>query len=315
MVLNYIILAHKNPEQLLRLIKRLNTTNVFFYLHIDKLSKSSLFFNLFKKFSNVYFVSDENRVNCIWGDISIVKATINTIKDVLINTNSSNGYCILLSGEDYPLMNTKSIASFFFKNKTINFISSESIPRDEWVNGGKDRLEFYNFHPNKDLKQHIAIPYIFSKYFYRKRTIKQLFRLIRSTNKNKLLLIFRKREFLNQISHFGGSQWWALPMSTIQLIDAFLNENPKFLQQHKYTQAPDEIFFHSIVSSLISKDLIQNSITYVKWPKCNLYSPVTFTINDVNQLKNSKALFARKFNTHIDSEILDEIDKTLLNYT
>ncbi len=32
----YVILAHKYPEQLVRLISQLNTNDVSFFLHIDK---------------------------------------------------------------------------------------------------------------------------------------------------------------------------------------------------------------------------------------------------------------------------------------
>ena len=35
MRLNYLILAHKNPEQLARMIERLNGENIFFFVHID----------------------------------------------------------------------------------------------------------------------------------------------------------------------------------------------------------------------------------------------------------------------------------------
>lgn len=75
MQINYIILTHKNPQQLERLINRLDADNICFYIHIDKKTNIEHFKYLEKQ--NVVLI--DHRIDVVWGDFSIVNATLNTM--------------------------------------------------------------------------------------------------------------------------------------------------------------------------------------------------------------------------------------------
>ena len=71
----YIILAHNNPIQLLRLMKRLNDDNSWFFLHIDIKVNIEIFRSLLQGgFSNLTWVDRERGR---WGGLGLVKATLN----------------------------------------------------------------------------------------------------------------------------------------------------------------------------------------------------------------------------------------------
>jgi hypothetical protein len=306
MQINYFILAHKNPDQVQRLIKKLHTEKTFFYIHIDKVVDVNLFKNKLISLKHVKFVKDQDRVNIIWGNISIVKATLELINLVILDNRK--GHCILLSGQDYPLKSNEFINDYLEKHKKINFISSDVLTSQSFDNRGLTRIHHYNFHPKKNSTNNIEIPPIFSKLFYRKRTLKQIYRLLFSKHWYKIHVLLFNRVLPENISSYGGSQWWSLPMDTIKMIHSFVKKNPEYLKYHEYTQVPDEIFFHSIINSKIANSKIYHSLTYVKWPEFESTSPLTFTINNLNELKNSKALFARKFDMALDKQIMDELD-------
>ena len=107
----YIIQAHKLPFQLKRLITVLNTKNASFYIHVDRKSKIEDFEKIIS-LKNVFFIKE--RVDCIWGDFSQVKATLNLIKNVIRDNKS--GFVVFLSGQDYPIKNVYTIEIFFFVN-------------------------------------------------------------------------------------------------------------------------------------------------------------------------------------------------------
>ena len=46
----YVILAHKYPEQLVRLISQLNTNDVSFFLHIDKKADDKFYHQVLQHF-------------------------------------------------------------------------------------------------------------------------------------------------------------------------------------------------------------------------------------------------------------------------
>lgn len=124
----YLILAYNDPENLYRLINRLND-RADFYIHIDKKSEIKEFTTLFEDYPNVTFIKD--RVKVYWGGFSIVQAELNLVETALSKNNSYMRY-VLLSGSDYPIKDTKEIHRFFEQNKDTEFI--RGINLDELEN-------------------------------------------------------------------------------------------------------------------------------------------------------------------------------------
>jgi hypothetical protein len=318
MEINYIILAHKNPQQVLGLIDRLNTIHCNFYIHIDKGVDISPFIIVFTNLKNVFFLDNNLREFGTWGDIGIVKATIAILSKIVKDNRS--GYCVLLSGQDYPLQNNHAIHSFLEINNGINFIDIFPIPyANGWgKDGGLSRLNQYKINISTTKMDFVQLPSLFEKAFYKKQNIGKFIKLFKRKHLHKLSKLLIKRKLPKLIKPFGGSQWWALPMETIKEILNFINLNPKYLSYHIDTLLPDEIFFHSIIMHLKEKNatlIIKPSINYVNWERKNTSLPVTFTAYDFKELKeiSNNKLFARKFDIDINQEILNQIDRELLN--
>lgn len=318
MEINYIILAHKNPQQVQRLIDRLTSPDSHFYIHIDKGAEIIPFTDVLSNNPNILFVPDEFREYGTWGDLGIVKATIAALSQIV--ENKRNGYCVLLSGQDYPLQNNQSIHNFFKINYGINFIETFPLPhRDGWgIDGGFNRLTQYKINLSNTRRDFIQLPTLFEKAFYSKPTIHKLLKLLEKKHYSAFLKIFKKRQIPNHLKPYGGGQWWAFPIETVKIILTFIDSNPKYIRYHENTLLPDEIFFHSILMHLKeTKDslIVKPSITYVNWERKNTPLPVLFTKEDYKELKKESEykLFARKFDTEIDEQILDCIDRELLN--
>ncbi len=318
MEINYIILAHKNPQQVLRLIDRLNTIHCNFYIHIDKGVNITPFKEALSNNTNVFFLADTHREYGTWGDLGIVKATIAILSKIVKDNRS--GYCVLLSGQDYPLQNNESIIDFFAINYGTNFMDIFSLPyMSGWgTGGGLNRLNQYKINISTKRMDFIQLPSIFENTFYKRQTIGKLKKLIKSKQFSEFNKLFVKRKLPKYIKPYGGSQWWALPIETVYNILSFINSNPKYLSYHEDTLLPDEIFFHTILMHLkdkIEKIIIKPSITYVNWERKDTPLPVMFTKYDMAELKikSENKLFARKFDSDIDQEILNQIDSELLS--
>jgi len=319
MEINYIILAHKNPQQVKRLINQLSSSNCFFYIHIDKSADIDPFIQSLSYMNNVYFLPDKYREFGIWGDIGIVKATINALR--LIIKKSNFGYCVLLSGQTYPLKNNDEINKFLKNNYGLNFISTFQIPTVQgWgPKHGMDRLELYKINMSNKRMDFIQIPSLLDLSFYKKVTLQKIKKIIKSNKSLFLKKLFYRRKHPSKIKPFGGSQWWSLPIETVRLIINFIDENPYYLKYHEDTLLPDEIFFQSIIMNLKENTdniIVTPSITHVNWTRKNVPLPLTFTntTKDQNELKEQSKtnLFARKFDIETDEKILDWIDKNLI---
>lgn len=310
MDLNYIILAHKNPSQLTRLVLRLRRPGTRFYIHIDKNVEISPFQKELTDFQEVFFLKEGQREPGTWGDVGIVKATINATRQV--KEDGRDGYCILLSGQDYPLRRNKEIQNFFEKQNGTSFVSVFSLPHPNWHEGGYDRLNKYKIDKSSQRKHFLQLSSIFDKEFYNWETLGKLNFLRKTGRANLIPLVLKKRRFPHYLKPYGGGQWWALPMTKVKEVLNFIDEHPDYLNYHKYTLLPDEIFFHSIMATLDGP--VAPSLTYVNWDRPNTPLPVTFEKEDLEELElaSVEKLFARKFDITIDKTILDLLDQELL---
>lgn len=140
MYIAYIISAYKHPLQLARLVHKLNSNLVCFFIHVDQRTDLKTFNqmkHLLEKFSNVYFL---DRHDCYWGDFGHVNATIKGIKAV-DRTCVNYDYVILLTGQCYPIKSNEAIFDFFKKNKGMSYMTHYPPGKDRMK-----RIERWHFH-------------------------------------------------------------------------------------------------------------------------------------------------------------------------
>lgn len=315
MEINYIILAHQLPEQIYRLVYRLNSPWVKFYIHIDKKIEIAPFRSILRDIKNLYFLEGEERYLGTWGDIGIVRGTLAAMERII--KDNRKGYCILLTGQDYPLKNNRDIQNHFIKSNNSNFITIFPLPHRSLFQGGMPRVTKYKINKSIRRGHFLLLPSIFEKEFYDIKTFGKLNYLRKSGKSDLIFKIFRKRGFPENLSPHSGGVYWALPVCTIMSILAYLENNPEYLDYHEFTLCADEIFFHSIIAKLEKEKglKIKRSLTYVNWERKTGPLPVTFEFSDSDELRKASKdhLFARKFDITLDEKILNFIDKELLD--
>jgi hypothetical protein len=317
MNLNYIILVHKNPEQVGRLVRRLRSKNSFFYVHVDSKASIDPFRSLLSVNPNLRFV--KKREDGKWGSLGIVKAVLRALQQIL--QDKRTGYCILLSGQDYPLKSNAEIVDFFANNHGCNFADTWAIPATRWYNGGLDRINHYKFDLNDGNRNYTVIPPLFTTDFRQnwRRNLNNIAQLLKQGKVPFPLL--RKRCFPKYLKPYGGSQWFAITTEMAKDILGFIKKNKSYVTYHKYTLLADEIFFQSLIVhfSSLTKTPLKSSLTYVRWEGKEAAHPITFSIGHFNELKETikffpGKVFARKFNhgdntVNLIDEFLKELDR------
>jgi hypothetical protein len=95
MKIAHLILAHKNPAQLHRLLTALDHPASDFYIHIDKKTDDAPFRSLlFQK--NVFFI--DKRAKIFWGDWGTIQATLNGFEVII---PKGYDYINVISGQDF----------------------------------------------------------------------------------------------------------------------------------------------------------------------------------------------------------------------
>lgn len=292
----YIILAHKSPEQLARLIHQLNTKDVSFFIHIDKKVDGKIYHQIVTKLKNFPNVSLIKRFNSGWGSFDAVRATLEGIKSI-VKTGIDFDYAIHLSGQDYPIKSNAQIKRFLEQNQGKEFLEYFPLPCSKWKGGGLRRLEYWHIRWKND---DICIP--------EKREFKYAINTLLYSCLT--LLLPKKRKFPEGFALYGGSAWWCLTGECVRYIDDFVKQNPKFINRFNYTLMADEFFYQILVLNSPFKDkIINDHLRYLDWANINSIHPRILETKDFEKIRESEKLFARKFDLTIDQVILDMIDE------
>lgn len=277
--LAYFILCHKAPEQVIRLIKRLRDAGTVFVVHVDKRARSEVYDALKECFAGQPDVIFSERHPCYWGRIGIVRGTISCIRKA-VQLNVPFDYAFLLSGEDYPIKTNAQIRDFLSKNTGKQFIESFA-----WDQPNRWSDHDGPFNPVNRV--------FFWTLFFRSRHVQ----------------LNARRQFPLGFRPHLGSQWWCLSRDCIEYVDAFIDRNPEFVRYFNWVFIPDECFFQSILSnSPYASKIAGDGIRYADWNNPNPTYPRTLLIDDLEKLRASSALFARKFDAHRSQELVGKLD-------
>lgn len=299
---NYLILAHKNPLQLGRMIERLDDGASKFFIHLDAKTPIEPFAACLEG-GHIRFI--EPRERCVWGDFSIVRATIHLMEAA----SKEQGVFILMSGQDYPIQSQGYINDFLEHNKEFDFIEIEPLEEKWKPKMVKDKLEHYHIlHSEERGHSNCYAPFAHCSVFQKLRTLTHLLKG-RLSQKNFRLLCSLPKRVAPFERQYAGSQFWAFSERTFYAVLNYIREHKAALEEYyKYTSSPDEIYFHSVLMHLVAKDStikLKEQITYVNYFRKNN----VFITEDFDKLTSAKGkIFARKFDIDIDIEILNKLD-------
>lgn len=275
--LAYLILAHKSPPQLVRLVRRLDGPNRTFVIHVDRNSTGAEWDSAFAvlRQPNVIFAE---RVACSWADFSLVQAALNCI-EALPAAGSSFDFAALLSGQDYPIKPNDYIENFLARRRGECLMYFHRFPYPEWQWNGYHRLPTWRIRVAG--KGRRIIPARFARRFHQKPPL--------------------------GYHPCGGSQWWALPGEAIEYISNFVRDNHEFVEYYRRALFPDEMMFHTIVgNSRFRVEAGDRHLHFMKWGVAA--SPAILTESDLPALRQSEKCFARKFDFEDGGSLLDCID-------
>ena len=281
MNLAYIISAYKLPEQLVRLVARLNTDASHFVIHVDEKSDDAVFEPIATALEPLSNVRLLERHRCDYGGFGHVRATLKGITE-LVRLGLPFDYVILLTGQDYPIKSNERIAEFFREHRGQSFLDYFSLPSDGWKGGGTDRFESWHLRLRG---RHVRIP------------------------RRHATSLLRRRIPLG-LRPFGGSPYWCLSRACIEYVAAFVERSPSYVRFFRFVDVPDEIFFHTILlNSPLRGELVNDDLRYVEWRDPEVAGgPALLGTPDLEKVMSSTSLFARKFDITFDADVLDLID-------
>lgn len=308
---NYVILAHAQPAHVLRLVRRLDDDASTIWLHIDAAVSLSEWQDVIRQ-PAVRLV--EPRTRCVWATWSIVAATITALSVMM--REGREGYVFLLSGQTYPVRPNVDINRLVASDPERIRMQVACLP-DIWPDNYQQRVNLLTI-PISDR----AGDYVMVK-TWGDMTAREAFgwarRLVREIGWRRSMSVFRllgrRRPDVVDVVR-GGSQWWGMPWRVVADLLQHHEARPDWEDFFRWTFAPDELFFQTMVSDLYGTSLADRlapSPTHVDWTPGDWDLPRVLVSDDVPQLLmlDNDVLFARKFEIERSREALDLLDDHL----
>lgn len=283
----YLILAHNNFQILEKLIRLLDDPRNDIYIHVNKKARkfNPDYFKQIPKQSNLIFI---DRLKLDWGAYSQIKAELALMKAAV---TKGYDYYHYISGVDLPLKSQDYIHDFFDRNEGKEFVHFD---RKENFRRYEDRIKYYHlFQCRPSTKP--------GRMFYR------IFHEV-TIGFQKLLGVDRLK---GQKAEFWlGADWFSI---TDALARYILTQESFVDKTFRYTRIGDEIFIQTIIynsdfrDKLYDKNFDNNYMACLRNIDWMRGTPYVWKSKNFEELMNSGFLFARKFDSGYDSDIVNRI--------
>lgn len=268
----FVIAAHKNPEQVVRLVRRLASDRAAFILHVDRRASAEIEAAIRAGTSDVEDVHFVERHRCYWAGFGVVAAMLDAF-DLLLERNVGFTHAVLLSGQDYPLRPTAEIERFFADGEGQTFMKCAPLPTPFWVEGGLSRIEDWYLVSRRRVR--VRVPW--------------------------------RRSIPGGLTPHGGETWGSFARPMAAYIREFVQHNPRYVRFFRHVLHANELFFQTIMmNSPLSHSVVQDDLRYIDWSVDP--GPALLRTSDFERLAESGKLFARKFDVAVDGAILDQLD-------
>lgn len=276
-----LIIAHKNPAQLQRLISQFDADLFHNFIHLDGRRPLAEYAALLAM-PQVTFLEPRRKLN--WAGYGFVQVTLEGMA-AIVRKGDTFGYINVMSGQDYPIRATGTFHDHLYRS------------------GGMEFFDVISVDPDWPLAMHRYERYHLIEYKMRGR-----YRLEDIINS----FISKRLFYKGKLRPFGRSAWFTATREFVVYALRFMNDHPDFVRFLKTVWSPDEFLFNTLVmNSSFQEKVVNSNLRYIDWSEGKV-NPKLLTAVDFPALCTSDCFLARKFDDAIDSKILDLLDEKIV---
>jgi hypothetical protein len=294
MRVGFSILSHQTPGPLFKsLISRLEEfPDKEIAIHHD--FNQATFDQNIASSPNVELV--KNYVRTYWSHTNNIAAIMETFR--ILYSKDCDWY-ITLSTNCYPVKSFQHIIAFLENTEFDGFIERNNVMTDYF--------DFYKyFRKGFQTRYFFEIPFISKKGNFYKRAIR--------IKRSKKDIIF-DQSFIP----YHGSDWFIINKKSIGYLlmnQSKINDLVNFLidvnKGPDINVCPAEIVFQSILANASNFKFSNNYFRFIDWENSQDWHPNTISMRHWESIKESDALFARKFDWGQSKEVIDLINKEII---
>lgn len=254
-------------------------------------------------YPNVRVVPDY--IDTHWGDFSCIEAAIKALS--LLYSSDGPEWFVYLSGADFPIKSRAKILHELQTGGYDGYIEHRAVcegdlayPPDSENRQGWKGETWLRQCRKRYCTLRLDLPSLNRFGRPRKRTLWLESRFVAR----------RWLPFRADFKCFAGEAWFTANAACARRILQFHANDQEVAAHFRKTLVPEEAYFHTVLGNAPELRLSQRSLRYVDWTE-RRSNPKVLTMADLDSLKASSAHFARKFDSRVDSEVLEHLSAWL----
>lgn len=281
----FLIMAHKDDETLRTLLRTLDDPRNDIFIHMDSKNiawdENSVLTSISK--ARIFPVP---RISVTWGGYSQIACELSLLNAAVAMGHYS--YYHLLSGQDLPIKSQDRIHSFF-----------DSC-------GGKEFVRFENH--NRDYRSRIGGHVIWNASGKNKSQV-----LLRKVNGLLARLLQCYRKPVKGLKLMKGDNWFSIT----DKLARYIVENASLIRSVFWdSMCGDELFLQTFAWNagkrfdfyrMPGEENADGIMRMIDWGEDE--SPRVFSMDDLDSIRDSKMMFARKFDFGFDSDIVRAVEQ------
>lgn len=302
----YLIMSHKDPEQIYRLIRTIKTSspNSYILLSHDSIN-CSLDVSCFGKDSGIDF----QFIRAERGDFSLIYKYFSSI-NYLFSNNIDFDWLITLSGQDYPTQPLSKLEHLLSTTQYDGFLEffKAFYPESPW-----SLREAYQRYLYQYKRLSLSAPKWMISIMKPIKILNYLQPFIRISFTYGLRIGVKVQSIFNHdFNCYGGYFFSVLSKKCVQYLNSFYQNNSQTLEYYKHVLQPEESFIQTVLVNSKKFNLCNECKHYYDFSHTTYGHPVILTEKDYDAMTQQKYYFARKFDVNVDGKILDILDQELL---
>jgi len=296
MALGFVIIAHKNPQQVRRVFSAIYRPQDVVVLHFDRRSPRELHDlgrDLVEKHENVILLPPRS---IVWGGFQAAQVQLEAMKTAL-KANGRWHHFINLSGQDFSLKSIDALDEYLRQRQAYSFLNwFEPLNSNLWKNA-RERIDRY----------YLAEPWL-DRILKVRGFGRRLRKLLGWQNRLPSLPLFHREE--PPFRYYGGSNFVVLNRAACEyaVFDPRARHISRWLSHSLHS---DEIFIQSILlNSPLRNHLVNRNLHEIDFPPGSPH-PRIFEPRDLDKLLSSEQFFARKFDIEKFPVLMDQLEKRI----
>lgn len=267
-----LILAHKDLEQLIKLIQVLKQ-DFEIYVHIDT---KTILPDTAKSWLEENQIHYYQSIDVRWGGWGISEATILLLREAM--KNPSIEYIHILSGQDWVATSPSKIKKFYESNANAYMLYSKA--KDE-IKSGEPIILWQKYYYNYDrINRRSTFGKIYHRIIFALQTILRVDK-------------FKKLGITDTI--YQGPNWMDLPRDIVEYLLEYYDSHENIRELFRTGYCPDEFWVQTILCNSEYKNrIVKDYHRYIKWEEKHGSYPAILDEQEYKEISQGDYHFIRK---------------------